>query len=75
MKISIGSDHAGVELKQQIMQEFATKHEFINVGTNTSDSVDYPDFAEKKFNVPNSNIKSFKKVRRRPVYNIKYCRN
>ena len=45
MKISIGSDHAGVELKQQIMQVFRPKHEFINVGTNTSDSVDYPDFA------------------------------
>ena len=44
MKISIGSDHAGVELKKQIMQAFTTTHEFINVGTNTNDSVDYPDF-------------------------------
>ena len=51
MKISIGSDHAGVELKQQIMQVFALKHEFINVGTNTSDSVDYPDFAHKAVSV------------------------
>ena len=51
MKISIGSDHAGVELKQQIMQEFGPKHEFINVGTNTSDSVDYPDFAHKAVSV------------------------
>jgi len=49
MKISIGSDHAGVELKQQIMQAFANKHEFINVGTNTRDSVDYPDFAHHRF--------------------------
>jgi ribose 5-phosphate isomerase B len=47
MKISIGSDHAGVELKQQIIQAFTTKYEFINVGANTVDSVDYPDFAHK----------------------------
>ena len=51
MKISIGSDHAGVELKQKIMQVFATNHEFINVGTNTKDSVDYPDFAHKAVSV------------------------
>ena len=51
MKISIGSDHAGVELKQHIMQTFATKYEFINVGTNTNDSVDYPDFAHKAVSV------------------------
>ena len=37
MKISIGSDHAGVELKKQIIQAFNLKHDFINVGTNTSD--------------------------------------
>jgi ribose 5-phosphate isomerase B len=51
MKISIGSDHAGVKLKEQIMQAFANKHEFINVGTNTSDSVDYPDFAHNAVSV------------------------
>ena len=51
MKISIGSDHAVVELKQQIIQVFGAKHEFINVGTNTIDSVDYPDFAHKAVSV------------------------
>ena len=51
MKISIGSDHAGVELKKQIIQAFNLKHDFINVGTNTSDSVDYPDFAHKAVSV------------------------
>ena len=51
MKISIGSDHAGVEIKKQIIQTFNLKHDFINVGTNTSDSVDYPDFAHKAFSV------------------------
>ena len=47
MKISIGSDHAGVKLKQYIIDAYSDKHEFLNVGTNTEDSVDYPDFAHK----------------------------
>tara|TARA_B100000768_G_scaffold147638_1_gene141273 strand:- start:13908 stop:14333 length:426 start_codon:yes stop_codon:yes gene_type:complete len=47
MKIIIGSDHAGVELKQQIIKTFSDQHHFVNVGTNTIDSVDYPDFAHK----------------------------
>jgi ribose 5-phosphate isomerase B len=47
MKIIIGSDHAGVELKQQIINTFINQHEFVNVGTNTIDSVDYPDIAHK----------------------------
>lgn len=45
MQISIGGDHAGPELKQRIMDRFGSHHTFINRGTNTSDSVDYPDFA------------------------------
>ncbi len=45
MQISIGGDHAGPELKQRIMDRFGSEHTFINRGTNTSDSVDYPDFA------------------------------
>ena len=51
MKISIGSDHAGVDLKEHIIQKFAAKNEFFNVGTNSSDSVDYPDFAHKAVSV------------------------
>ena len=47
MKISIGSDHAGVKLKQYIIDAYSDKYEFLNVGTNTYDSVDYPDFAHK----------------------------
>ncbi len=45
MKISIGNDHAGPEYKNAIV-EFLEKqgHEVINHGTNTTDSVDYPDF-------------------------------
>lgn len=42
MKIAIGNDHAGVELKNCIIQNFK-EIEFINVGTDTTESCDYPD--------------------------------
>ena len=51
MQIIIGSDHAGVELKQQIIKTFSDQHHFVNVGTNTIISVDYPDFAHKAVSV------------------------
>lgn len=45
MKISIGNDHAGTVYKQKIVSKLeAMGHELINHGTNTEDSVDYPDF-------------------------------
>lgn len=46
MKIAIGNDHAGPDYKFAIV-DFLKKlgHEVINYGTNTLDSVDYPDFA------------------------------
>lgn len=47
MKIYIGSDHAGVELKELIKSHFGEKIEFEDVGTFTTESVDYPDFAHK----------------------------
>lgn len=51
MKIVIGSDHAGVALKKEIMEMLEEEgHEIINCGTDTSDSVDYPDIAEKVAN-------------------------
>lgn len=46
MKIAIGSDHAGYIVKDEIIKHFKN-YEFINLGTNTSDSVDYPDYAKK----------------------------
>lgn len=46
-KIAIGADHAGVEYKQQLIQHLLDKgYEITNVGTNTSDSVDYPIYAK-----------------------------
>lgn len=48
MKIALGSDHAGYILKGHIRQYVADRgHQVIDEGTNSSDSVDYPDFALK----------------------------
>jgi ribose 5-phosphate isomerase B len=45
MKISIGNDHAGTDYKFLIINFLQTKNiEVINYGTDSKDSVDYPDF-------------------------------
>ncbi len=45
MKIAIGNDHAGTEYKETIVAFLESKGiEVINYGTNSEDSVDYPDF-------------------------------
>jgi len=45
MKISIGNDHAGPEYKEAIVKHLEAKGFTItNYGTDTLDSVDYPDF-------------------------------
>lgn len=47
-KIAIGADHAGVEYKQPLIQYLESKgYEIVNVGTDTTDSVDYPIYAKK----------------------------
>ena len=44
--IPIGADHAGVGLKQRLIQELrALGFEPLDVGTSGLESVDYPDFA------------------------------
>ena len=48
MRIAVGCDHAGFELKQHVKATLAAAgHELVDVGTDTADSVDYPDFAAK----------------------------
>ncbi|MBS56896.1 MAG: ribose-5-phosphate isomerase [Rickettsiales bacterium] len=42
-KIFIASDHAGYNLKQNLINKFPKI--LINLGTNSDQSVDYPDFA------------------------------
>ena len=46
MKIGIVSDHRGIELKKQIKKEFKNI-DFIDYGTDSIKSVDYPDYAFK----------------------------
>ncbi len=46
MKISVGADHGGVDLKDFLAQGLrAAGHEVLDRGTQGHDSVDYPDFA------------------------------
>ena len=48
MKIVIGNDHSAVELKNIIKAHLEEKgYEVMNVGTDTSDSCDYPVYGEK----------------------------
>ena len=42
-KVFIASDHAGHELKQKIIDCYKDKFEFEDFGTNSSNSVDYPE--------------------------------
>jgi len=47
MRVVLGSDHAGFEMKQQILEYVRELgHEVVDVGTHDTSSVDYPDFAE-----------------------------
>ena len=47
MRIAIGADHAGFDLKQIIAAYLRHRgHEVIDVGTDSDDPVDYPDYAE-----------------------------
>jgi ribose 5-phosphate isomerase B len=51
MKVAIGCDHAGLPLKQELMRQLAGLRlagegvAFIDMGTDSTASVDYPDFA------------------------------
>ncbi|MFP4017125.1 MAG: ribose 5-phosphate isomerase B [Halanaerobiales bacterium] len=48
MKIAIGSDHAGYDLKMDIVDYLEKEgYEYIDMGTDSSQSVDYPDYGYK----------------------------
>lgn len=48
MKIGIGCDHAGLELKNEILSLLKDLgFEYVDFGTDSPQSVDYPDFGEK----------------------------
>jgi len=47
MRIAIGADHAGFELKECVKAHLLElKHEVLDLGTRNKQPVDYPDFAE-----------------------------
>ena len=48
MKIAVGFDHGGFPLKQTVLDSVrAAGHEPIDMGTDSAESVDFPDFTEK----------------------------
>lgn len=48
MKIAVACDHAGFPLKQTVLDTVrAAGHDPIDLGTDSADPVDFPDYAEK----------------------------
>ena len=47
MKLAIGSDHGGYELKEKLKNFIRAEfhYEVVDFGTHSTDAVDYPDFA------------------------------
>ena len=47
MRIAIGSDHGGYDLKDKIKDFLAERgHAFVDLGTHDTNSVDYPDISD-----------------------------
>jgi RpiB/LacA/LacB family sugar-phosphate isomerase len=47
MKVALGADHAGFELKERIKAHVQKLgHEALDLGTHSTAAVDYPDFSE-----------------------------
>ena len=48
MRIAVASDHAGYPLKQRVVPLLeGAGHEVVDLGTDSPDSADYPEFAER----------------------------
>ncbi len=48
MKVALGSDHAGFELKEEIKKYLISKeYDVLDEGPSTPDRVDYPDYGAK----------------------------
>ncbi len=46
MRIALGADHAGFELKEELKQIIADSgHSVLDLGTDSTESVDYPDYS------------------------------
>jgi len=47
MRIAVGSDHAGFELKRALAEDLERSgHDILDLGTRSTEPVDYPDYAE-----------------------------
>ncbi len=47
MRVALGADHAGFELKQMLSEHLRSLgHDVLDLGANSSEPSDYPDFAE-----------------------------
>ncbi len=58
-KIFIASDHAGYNLKNSVISKLSKEQKIIDLGPDSNDSVDYPDFAKKLSRKVASNKGSF----------------
>lgn len=48
MKVAVGFDHAGFPLKQTVLEAVRSAgHEPVDLGTDSPDPVDFPDYSEK----------------------------
>ncbi len=47
MRVAVAADHAGFSLKQELVDFLKSrKHDVLDLGTNSAEPVDYPDYAE-----------------------------
>ena len=58
-KIFISSDHAGYNLKKNIIKKFSKKQNIVDLGPSSNKAVDYPDYAHKLSNKVATNKGSF----------------
>ena len=47
MKIAIGCDHAGMELKRALIDSVLANHVIVDLGSDSSKPVDYPNIAKR----------------------------
>ena len=58
-KIFISSDHAGYNLKTNIIKKLSKKQKIVDLGPSSNNSVDYPDYAHKLSKKVTTNKGSF----------------
>ena len=58
-KIFISSDHAGYNLKINIIRKLSKKQKIVDLGPSSKNSVDYPDYAHKLSKKVSNNKGSF----------------